>query len=125
MISKFRVARHTAQPEAIYSFYGDTLGLHQLGEFKDHAGYDGFFLGLPDSDWHLEFTTTEEAPNHTPDDDDLLVFYLSSAEKYQILLQRFKAYGHFPVKPKNPYWEANGTTFADPDGFRIVISVAK
>jgi hypothetical protein len=26
------------------------------------------------------------------------------------------------VKPKNPYWEKNGITFEDPDGFRVVIS---
>jgi len=26
-----------------------------------------------------------------------------------------------PVEPANPYWAEHGTTYADPDGFRVVL----
>jgi hypothetical protein len=39
--------------------------------------------------------------------------------------ERFIANRIPPVKPKNRYWEKNGITFEDPDGFRIVISVLR
>jgi hypothetical protein len=26
-----------------------------------------------------------------------------------------------PVAPANPYWAAHGSTFEDPDGFRVVL----
>jgi len=29
--------------------------------------------------------------------------------------------GAEPVEPANPYWERNGVTIADPDGFRVVL----
>jgi hypothetical protein len=29
--------------------------------------------------------------------------------------------GYFAVQPENPYWEQKGTTFADPDGWRVVL----
>ena len=29
--------------------------------------------------------------------------------------------GYEPVQSYNPYWDKNGLTFADPDGYRVVI----
>ncbi len=29
--------------------------------------------------------------------------------------------GTEPVSPANPYWSEHGTTFADPDGFHVVL----
>lgn len=29
------------------------------------------------------------------------------------------------VQSKNPYWNNNGSTYIDPDGFRIVIAIMK
>jgi catechol 2,3-dioxygenase-like lactoylglutathione lyase family enzyme len=86
---KFRSARHTDNRQPIISFYRNVLGLEILGDFKDHDGYDGVFLGIPGAGWHLEFTTSAERADHKPDDDDLLVFYPASAEEYESIIKRF------------------------------------
>jgi len=122
---KFRVARHTVDLEPIIKFYKDILELEIIGEFKNHNNYDGVFLGKEGLDWHLEFTTSLDTPDHDPDKDDLLVFYIESEKEYIKLKQRFENEGISPVVSKNPYWNENGSTYNDPDGFRIVISILK
>ncbi|HVW98314.1 MAG TPA: VOC family protein [Mucilaginibacter sp.] len=122
---KFRIARHTKDLNRIIDFYGRVLGLKILSEFRDHYDYDGVFLGLPGADWHIEFTTSPIMPVHFPDDDDLLVFYAESIEEFMRIKDRFIANRLKPVPPKNPYWQQNGITFTDPDGFRIVISLIR
>jgi len=52
-----RLARHTERLEEIVRFYGEALGLPELGRFEDHEGYDGVFFALPGTDAHLEFTS--------------------------------------------------------------------
>lgn len=120
---KLRVARHTTDLFAILVFYRDILGLEIIGSFNDHDAYDGVFLGIPGASWHLEFTVSNEAPVHTPDEDDLLVFYVTE-ELHGTLTDKLKAAGVPEVTAKNPYWKNNGITFSDPDGFRIVISIS-
>lgn len=34
--------------------------------------------------------------------------------------ERLRALGHDPVEPENPYWN-DDLTFADPDGWRVVL----
>lgn len=119
---KFRSARHTGALEPVIRFYTDILGLEILGDFKDHDGYDGVFLGTPGASWHLEFTKSTHPAVHQPDEDDLLVFYPESLTEFEQVTERFKQYGIPGVQPKNPYWEANGITYTDPDGYRIVIA---
>jgi hypothetical protein len=51
---KVRFARHTNNLDAIKSFYIDVLGLDLLGGFENHNGYDGVFIGIPNTDWYLE-----------------------------------------------------------------------
>lgn len=120
----FRVARHTTDLNRIIDFYGRILGLKVLGEFKNHNNYDGVFLGLPGGDWHLEFTVSGTTPVHHSDDDDLLVFYAKTVEEFSILKNKFIVGKIKHVEPKNGYWKKNGITFEDPDGFRIVLTIA-
>ncbi len=122
---KLRVARHTDDLESIIKFYRDILGLEIIGEFKNHNNYDGVFFGKEGLDWHLEFTTSNDSPDHESDKDDLLVFYVESEKEYFKLKERFKDKGISPVVPKNQYWKENGSTYSDPDGFRVVISILK
>lgn len=122
---KFRIARHTTDLNRIIDFYGRILGLKVLGEFKGHHNYNGVFLGIPGEGWHLEFTVSDTAPRHNADNDDLFVFYAASLAEFADLKKRFIANKVKHVKPQNPYWEKNGITFEDPDGFRIVISVIR
>jgi hypothetical protein len=119
---KLRIARHTTDLNRIIDFYGRIAGLKVLGEFKDHHDYSGVFMGIPGENWHIEFTVSKTPPEHKPDDDDLFVFYAASLEEFASLKKRFVKNNVKAVKPRNPYWEKNGITFEDPDGYRVVIS---
>lgn len=117
-----RVARHTDNLELLVKFYTEVIGLQIIGDFKNHEGYDGVFLGKENSDWHLEFTTSNEKAIHHPEADDLLVFYPENLQEYHRLLERIAANNIPRVAAKNPYWNKNGILILDPDGFGIVIS---
>ena len=78
----FRFARHTNDLEAIKSFYITILDFKLLGSFENHNNYNGVFLGFQNADWHLEFTVSNEKANHHFDEDDILVLYLGSQNKY-------------------------------------------
>lgn len=120
---KFRYARHTTDLNCIIAFYTEIAGLKRLGGFNDHSGYDGVFLGFDNMDWHLEFTVSNYKSQSTFDEDDALVFYVTSKEeleqKRNLLLKKEVEL----LKPKNPYWEENGIMICDPDGFRIIFSI--
>lgn len=119
---RFRVARPTNRLRLVRDFYGDGLGLTELGSFRDHDGYDGVVIGTPGKDYHLEFTQhTTGDPCPAPARDNLLVFYLPDQHSVARTASRLHARGHDPVPPENPYWEGKGLTFEDPDGWRIVI----
>lgn len=120
---RLRVARHTSDINQIIYFYHDLLGLELLGSFEDHNGYNGVFLGLKNTGWHLEFTTSAHAPQHEPDDDDLLVFYQPSVAEYEALKQKLETGNVAAITAKNPYWNQNGCTYLDPDGYRVVIAI--
>ena len=87
---KFRYARHTTNLQTIESFYTEIVGLEKLGGFEKHSNYDGLFLGHKNSNWHLEFTTSTEKPNSKFDEDDILVFYVTSEIELTKIKKRIK-----------------------------------
>lgn len=117
-----RFARHTRDLHCIEIFYTKIIGLNKLGSFENHNGYNGIFLGLENTDWHLEFTASEESPKSVFDQDDALVFYVNSDLEYQNFIGKLKSNHIQQEKPRNPYWENNGILFSDPDGYKIIIS---
>jgi catechol 2,3-dioxygenase-like lactoylglutathione lyase family enzyme len=119
---KFRHARHTTDLKLIQTFYQDILGLELLSSFNDHDGYDGIFLGKQNADWHLEFTTSDEEPQHTNDEDDCLVFYVSANEQ-QIIRQRCHNTNISILKAKNPYWNSNCLVIHDPDDYTVIVAI--
>ncbi|TCC96394.1 VOC family protein, partial [Pedobacter psychroterrae] len=119
---KFRLARHTTDLNKIQGFYQAILGLDLLSSFNNHNGYDGIFLGKHNASWHLEFTISREEPNHITDEDDFLVFYVSSEE--QKTIRKKCQDSNIPIlKAKNPYWNQNGIVISDPDNYRIIIAI--
>jgi hypothetical protein len=120
-----RVARPTDRLEGVVQFYTQGLGLVMLGSFQDHDGFDGVMLGTPGAPYHLEFTHNR---GHTVGDaptlDNLLVFYLPDPVEWRAATNRMRAAGYQPVASFNPYWDRNGLTFEDPDGYRIVLQNA-
>jgi catechol 2,3-dioxygenase-like lactoylglutathione lyase family enzyme len=120
-----RVARSTDRMEEVVAFYADGLGLQKLTAFEDHAGFDGVVLGAPHTPYHLEFTRERgRSSMAAPDPETLLVFYLPDAAEWQAAVDRLRALGVAPVAAHNPYWDAQGLTFEDPDGFRVVLQQA-
>lgn len=117
---KVRFARHTDRLGEIVQFYRDGVGLSVLGEFRDHAGYDGVFLDLPESEVHLEFTTGGGHPAPVPDPETVLVLYLEDDAERQRIAARLAGR---EVTPSNPYWRTHALAFADPDGFQVLLVV--
>jgi catechol 2,3-dioxygenase-like lactoylglutathione lyase family enzyme len=120
-----RVARPTDDLAAVIEFYRDGLGLEVLFEFEGHDGFDGVMLGWPGTAHHLEFTRRAgHEAGRAPTEDNLLVFYLPDREQWSSAVSRLEAAGYEAVPAFNPYWDTNGTTFEDPDGYRVVLQNA-
>jgi catechol 2,3-dioxygenase-like lactoylglutathione lyase family enzyme len=115
---QLRVARHTDRLAEVVEFYRDGLGLPEIGRFEDHDGYDGVFLAVPGTEAHLEFTSGGEHPPPASHPETLIVLYLGSPEAVAAARDRV---GVEPVPAANPYWDVDGVTLPDPDGFRVVL----
>ncbi|MCP1164882.1 MULTISPECIES: VOC family protein [Bacillus] len=119
---KFRIARPTDRFEKVIEFYEKGLGLKRISEFYNHEGYDGVMFGLPEEEYHLEFTRhIDGSPCPAPTKDNLLVFYMVEDSEMKKVSKRLHALGYDEVKPENPYWKDKGITIEDPDGWRIVL----
>jgi catechol 2,3-dioxygenase-like lactoylglutathione lyase family enzyme len=115
---QLRIARHTERLDELVAFYRDGLGLTEVGGFRDHDGYDGVFLAVPGTGAHLELTAGGDHGAPEPHPESLLVLYLGDHEAVARVAARLAA---DPVAPANPYWAEHGSTFEDPDGFRVVL----
>ena len=120
-----RVARPTDDLAAVVEFYRDGLGLQVLGEFQDHDGFDGVMLGHKGAAYHLEFTRKAghrraALRRRTTCWCSTCPTRLSGARA----VARLEKAGHKAVKAFNPYWDKKGRTFADPDGYRVVLQNA-
>ena len=106
-------------------FYRDGLGLELLYRFEDHDGFDGLMLGRAGAPYHFEFTRARgHVAGRAPTEDNLLVFYLPDSAEWRAAVARMRAAGFGPVPSFNPYWDRDGCTFEDPDGYRIVLQKA-
>ncbi len=122
MIAHLRIARPASDLARTRELYCRGLGLRVVGSFEDHDGFDGVMLGLPGAGYHLEFTRCREHPvAPAPSVEDLAVFYLPDASAWRAACERMLAAGFREVAPFNPYWKARGRTFADPDGYLVVL----
>jgi catechol 2,3-dioxygenase-like lactoylglutathione lyase family enzyme len=117
-----RIARPSDDLDALLPFYCDGLGLSILYRFEDHAGFDGVMIGSKGAPYHLEFTRAAgHRAGRAATQDNLLVFYIPDAGAHDAAVARMRTAGFDPVPSFNPYWDENGVTFEDPDGYRVVI----
>ena len=123
-VRQVRVARPTDRLEEVVRFYRDGLGLAEIDRFEGHDGFSGVMLGLPGSEYHLEFTThADGSPGDAPSVENLLVLYFGSAPEAAAVAERLAGLGHGPVRAENPFWEkAGAVTVEDPDGWRVVLA---
>ncbi len=120
-----RVARPTDDLDALLPFYQQGLGLEILYRFEDHDGFDGVMLGREGAPYHFEFTRARgHNAGRAPTPDNLIVLYLPEAEAWRAAVQRMREAGFEPVPAFNPYWDREGLTFEDPDGYRLVLQRA-
>ncbi|CAK7232005.1 hypothetical protein SEUCBS140593_008116, partial [Sporothrix eucalyptigena] len=107
--------------------------MNVIFRFDDHQGFDGVMLGwnseysasssAPAPGYHLELTTKRGHPvGRAPTQDNLLVFYLPNEQEFDVAVKRLVDAGFPPVTAFNPYWDACGKTFEDPDGYRVVLA---
>jgi catechol 2,3-dioxygenase-like lactoylglutathione lyase family enzyme len=121
-LPKLRIARPSDNLEALVRFYCDGLGLKVLYRFNGHDGFDGVMLGADGAPYHLEFTHAygHVAPR-APTQDHLLVFYLPDRAEWEMAVLRMRQAGFEAVPAFNPFWDRNGLSFEDPDGYRVVL----
>jgi hypothetical protein len=117
-----RIARPSDCLDDLLPFYVSGLALSVLYRFDNHDGFDGVMLGKEGAPYHFEFT---RAHGHTagraPTKDNLIVFYLPDRKEWEIAVQRMRDAGFEPVAAFNSYWDRDGLTFEDPDGYRVVL----
>ena len=125
MKAHLRIARPVTDLARAKAMYGEGLGLEVLGSFEGHDGFDGVMLGAPGAGHHFEFTVCRtHAVKPAPTKEDLVVFYLPDAAAWGAACARMAAAGFREVASFNPYWDAKGRTFEDPDGYRTVLQNA-
>lgn len=121
-----RVARPTGHLERVVEMYRKGLGFEELGSFRGHERFDGAMLGHPEHGYHLELTEESGAavPDR-PDPENLLVFYVPDRVEWENVCVQMSEAGFKTVPSHNPYWDARGRTFEDPDGYRVVLENAE
>ena len=125
MSPHLRVARPVSDLPRAADMYRRGLGLRIVVSFEDHEGFDGVMLGLTGSGYHFEFTRHRTHPvAPAPTAEDLVVFYVPVESEWQVACARMLAAGFTPVASFNPYWDARGRTYEDPDGYRVVLQRA-
>ncbi len=117
-----RIARPVRDLARSVEMYRRGLGLEVLGSFTDHDGFDGAMLGTPGASYHFELTSCRSHPvSPSPTPEDLVVLYLPVRSEWEAACAAMLAAGFRRVASFNPYWEASGATFQDPDGYRLVL----
>jgi catechol 2,3-dioxygenase-like lactoylglutathione lyase family enzyme len=117
-----RIARPVSNLAMTTDMYCRGLGLRVIDTFENHDGFDGVMLGTEGADYHFEFTRSRtHIVRPTPTVEDLAVFYIPSAPEWRATCRRMLAAGFKLVPSFNPFWEASGRTFEDPDCYRIVL----
>ena len=120
-----RIARPTDHLTPIAEMYGKGLGLSVLARFEEHDGFDGVILGVPEWPYHLEFTAQRgHDAGRAPTKDHLLVFYIPQRDAWEETCARMMAAGFRSVSSNNPFWDIQGRTFEDVEGYRVVLENA-
>lgn len=125
MQSHLRIARATNDLKTLAEMYRQGLGFEILGSFEDHDGFDGVMLGHSEGAYHLELTHHRgHVVEGAPTEENLLVFYVPEAKAWKVACEKMAIAGFKQVPAYNPYWDKQGASFEDPDGYRVVLQNA-
>jgi catechol 2,3-dioxygenase-like lactoylglutathione lyase family enzyme len=122
--TQLRIARPSRDLRASERFWVEGLGLEVLfrADSSAEGGHALLMVGWPDAAWHLELVSDPggETPP-APTEEDLLVLYLNG-EIDTGVISRLADAGGTQVAARNPYWDQEGVTIVDPDGYRLVLT---
>lgn len=122
MFTHMRIARPVTNLERSVQMYNQGLGLQKIAAFTDHDGFSGMMVGREELSWHIEFTLCQHHPVHPlHTEEDLLVLYYPEQEAWGAACAKMTEAGFQVTASFNPYWDVNGRTFVDPDGYRVVL----
>ncbi|ELY3083150.1 VOC family protein [Klebsiella aerogenes] len=122
MFTHMRIAKPVTDLARSCLMYCQGLGLHKIAEFNDHDGFNGIMLGREGLGWHIEFTWCQYHPVQSlQTEEDLLVLYYPDKKGWLDACARMREAGFNLTNSFNPYWDINGQTFVDPDGYRVVL----
>jgi len=125
MTVQLRIVRAVRSVERSLAMYCDGLGLRELDQFVDHQGFAAAIVGFPGLPYHFAFTHCSDHPViPTPTVEDLTVFYMPDPTEWQRSSEAMLTAGFTEVSSFNPYWQRRGRTFADLDGYRVVLQQA-
>ena len=123
--SHLRIARPCRDLQASEQFWVDGLGpdvLFRAGPAAE-GGHALLMVGWQDTGWHLELVSDPDGETPAaPTEEDLLVLYLDG-EVEAATISHLVASGGTQVTSRNPYWDNGGVTIADPDGYRLVLTI--
>ena len=122
--SQLRIARPSRDLQASERFWVDGLGLKVLyrADSSAEGGHALLMVGWPDAAWHLELVGDPDGETPAaPSEEDLVVLYLDGEDSAGIASRLVEA-GGTRVSSRNPYWDHEGVTIADPDGYRLVLT---
>ena len=116
-----RIVRHCNAPDVLASQYCQALGFQLFTRFDDRDGYSAAIAGWPGAAWHVAFVSAPEPPRSAPSTEEALVIYEPDAARWQARAEALRQAGFHDVTAPNPYWETHGASFADREGFRLIL----
>jgi hypothetical protein len=117
-----RVVRPSDNLSRIVPMYVRGLGFTVLHQFTDHEGFDGAILGHAKHPYHFAFVAQHgHRAGTAPTKEHLLVFFLPDRREWESTCTHMLDAGFHAVPSNNPYWDRNGRTFEDVDGYRVVL----
>jgi catechol 2,3-dioxygenase-like lactoylglutathione lyase family enzyme len=122
--SHLRIARPSRDLRTSERFWVDGLGLEVLFRAGPSAegGHALLMVGWPAAAWHLELVSDPDGETPAaPTEEDLLVLYLNGKVDADVISRLVDA-GGTQVASRNPYWDHEGVTIVDPDGYRLVLT---
>lgn len=122
MFTHMRIAKPVTNLERSFLMYSKGLSLKKIADFSDHDGFSGIMLGQDGLPWHMELTVCHHHPvQPLQTEEDLLILYYPDKDEWEHVCIRMSNAGFTVVDSFNPYWDVNGRTFVDFDGYRVVI----
>ena len=117
-----RIVRHCIDPAALAAQYRAGLRMDEQGGFDGREGYAATFVGWKGAGWHLAFVRAPGPRTSSPETEEALALYEPDASQWQQRVTDLERAGFVGTSSPNPYWNENGASFSDGEGFRVIVA---